>query len=179
MLSLSAHPARLAALAAGAKTYKSSVPCRNGHSGTRYVRDSRCVDCRHAARAKWDANNPGWRAAYSARWKAANPDKVRASSKKSNDKWPLHSPERRKAITLRASRKRQGLPEPTRAVGFNCECCGIARSALVRELHLDHDHATGAFRGWLCSRCNVGIGMLGDDIAGLKRAIAYLERVPS
>ena len=40
----------------------------------------------------------------------------------------------------------------------------------------DHDHRTGTFRGWLCSTCNRGLGMLGDDIPGLLRALAYLER---
>jgi hypothetical protein len=43
-------------------------------------------------------------------------------------------------------------------------------------LHLDHCHVTGSFRGWLCGKCNTGLGMLGDNIAGLKAAIAYLER---
>jgi hypothetical protein len=41
---------------------------------------------------------------------------------------------------------------------------------------LDHCHVTGQFRGWLCCECNVGIGMIGDDIAGVRRAIAYLEQ---
>jgi hypothetical protein len=39
---------------------------------------------------------------------------------------------------------------------------------------LDHDRVTGKFRGWLCQECNSGLGKLGDDIAGLRRAIAYL-----
>lgn len=170
-------PGRQEALLSGLKTYESHVKCKNGHSGLRYTRDDRCVECRNAAREKWEAKNPEWRKNNTAKWRAANQDKVRASSKKSNDKWPLHNPERRKAITLKASRTRQGLPEPTRPVGLNCECCGTPRSALKRELHLDHNHETGAFRGWLCGRCNVGIGMLGDNVAGLQRAIAYLERV--
>ena len=40
----------------------------------------------------------------------------------------------------------------------------------------DHDHRTRDFRGWLCPTCNLGLGKLGDDIAGLRRALAYLER---
>ena len=38
----------------------------------------------------------------------------------------------------------------------------------------DHDHRTGNFRGWLCSPCNRALGMLGDDIPGILRALAYL-----
>lgn len=40
----------------------------------------------------------------------------------------------------------------------------------------DHCHSTGLFRGWLCRRCNVGIGFLGDDIQGILEAAAYLEK---
>ena len=43
------------------------------------------------------------------------------------------------------------------------------------KLHLDHDHETGAFRGWLCLKCNMGIGQLGDTREGLQTAIAYLN----
>ena len=43
-------------------------------------------------------------------------------------------------------------------------------------MHLDHCHITGKFRGWLCGKCNMGIGALGDSIQGLQRAIEYLKR---
>jgi hypothetical protein len=39
----------------------------------------------------------------------------------------------------------------------------------------DHCHATGLFRGWLCSQCNAGIGLLRDDPSTLRRAADYLE----
>jgi hypothetical protein len=55
-----------------------------------------------------------------------------------------------------------------------CPCCGKTGR---KKMCLDHDHATGAIRGVICSACNSGIGLLGDDLAGLHRAIAYLERV--
>lgn len=43
---------------------------------------------------------------------------------------------------------------------------------------LDHDHASGAFRGVLCSPCNKGIGLLGDNSARLAAAARYLEAPP-
>ncbi len=53
-----------------------------------------------------------------------------------------------------------------------CECCGLEPNVLV----LDHDHNTEMFRGWLCDSCNIGIGKLGDDVAGLEKALNYLKK---
>jgi len=38
----------------------------------------------------------------------------------------------------------------------------------------DHDHATGEFRGWLCHKCNLALGNLGDCVERLLRAADYL-----
>jgi hypothetical protein len=70
------------------------------------------------------------------------------------------------------NRRHQGLPEPTRRGTGHCECCGKTPSYI---LNLDHCHATGKFRGWLCTGCNTAIGKLGDNIAGLQRAMDYLN----
>ena len=56
-----------------------------------------------------------------------------------------------------------------------CDCCGVVPTK-DNPLHLDHDHQTGKFRGWLCGRCNRSIGQLGDSVEGLMRAIHYLQR---
>ena len=57
-----------------------------------------------------------------------------------------------------------------------CGVCGAARSANGKRLAIDHDHATGLFRGVLCSDCNLSIGKLGDTAPLVARAVAYLER---
>jgi len=41
--------------------------------------------------------------------------------------------------------------------------------------NLDHDHETNMFRGWLCGRCNSGLGWLGDSVSTLKRGVKYLQ----
>ena len=53
-----------------------------------------------------------------------------------------------------------------------CHCCGRKGDSL----HFDHDHKTQKYRGFLCHFCNTGIGKLGDDIDGLKKALRYLEK---
>jgi hypothetical protein len=71
-------------------------------------------------------------------------------------------------------------PPPT---DDRCDCCqeiqepsqGPKRRR-VEVLELDHDHFTGAFRGWLCSNCNRGIGLLRDTEDGVQKALDYLTK---
>ena len=53
----------------------------------------------------------------------------------------------------------------------NCQLCG--RDG--RQLVLDHCHESGEFRGFICSPCNRGLGLLGDDVDGLLQALLYLK----
>jgi Recombination endonuclease VII len=66
------------------------------------------------------------------------------------------------------------LPKPTRTKPDRCECCGNLPGA--RSLCLDHCHVSNQFRGWVCHRCNIGIGTLSDSIHGLMNAVRYLQR---
>lgn len=60
-----------------------------------------------------------------------------------------------------------------------CAICARTPDEVGRSLAVDHDHSTGEIRGLLCSRCNVGIGLLGDSIGGVMRAVSYLRRQSS
>jgi len=62
--------------------------------------------------------------------------------------------------------KKEAYPRPK-----YCECCGTETDKLV----YDHDHQTGKFRGYLCRKCNLAIGHIGDDIESLSRALNYLK----
>lgn len=68
--------------------------------------------------------------------------------------------------------KRKTAPRP---IPDQCEICGKDKKLFAKGLHYDHCHRTGKFRGWICFKCNVALGMVGDDIEILKKLIIYLK----
>lgn len=93
----------------------------------------------------------------------------------------------RRLISSRESRQRQD-PERQRQWKYkrllngatlprerpqHCELCGGQDCGKV--LHFDHDHITGAFRGWLCSTCNMALGLMQDNPLLLERAADYIR----
>ncbi len=69
--------------------------------------------------------------------------------------------------------RRKGQPQPLWPVTERCELCGNAQTHKI--LCLDHCHATGRFRGWLCDPCNTALGLFRDNPVLLRRAAYYLE----
>ncbi len=60
------------------------------------------------------------------------------------------------------------------AQGQKCGICGT-RDSGKNHWHVDHDHATGQFRGVLCTHCN-GIVTEHGTKETLLKAISYLEQ---
>jgi len=59
--------------------------------------------------------------------------------------------------------------------GGQCKICEKTKpGGFARRWHIDHDHKTGAIRGLLCARCNMALGLFGDDIFILQKAVQYL-----
>lgn len=46
----------------------------------------------------------------------------------------------------------------------------------TKNMHVDHNHATGQVRQLLCNKCNSAIGYLNENVSVLARAIDYLNR---
>lgn len=126
--------------------------------------------------------SPVDRADAQRRYRKAHPEKMRAARRR----FQVQNPESVKASQKRYREKNRekmrtrdrlwaGLPEPTRPAPKGCEKCSRLFAELRTGPCLDHDHKTGKFRGWLCVRCNIGIGALGDDTEGLCEALRYLQ----
>ena len=83
----------------------------------------------------------------------------------------------KKAIPAKLSREYEAKhPRPKIGEEFYCQVCD--RTIVVqrnRDVNLDHNHETGDIRGWICNRCNTGIGNLRDSVSILRRAIKWIK----
>lgn len=108
-----------------------------------------------------------------------------------------HDPERKRAYQRAYYKQRRDMfleAQLKRAYGITradydkmfaqqngrCAICGSTghKGKRTAKLYVDHDHATGRVRGLLCHKCNGGLGALGDNEEGLRRALAYVTAWP-
>lgn len=117
---------------------------------------------------------------WAAKDRAANREKRLEASRRNVDqrkRWAaadrLRDPEKHR----RKNRRQNGVPEPTRPRPERCELCGERPNECGNgaTLHVDHCHTTGVFRGWLCRRCNVALGLLRDSADLCISAANYLN----
>lgn len=53
--------------------------------------------------------------------------------------------------------------------------CAICHAFFGLELQVDHDHNTKAIRGLLCHKCNKGLGIFGESVELLSKALEYVK----
>lgn len=91
----------------------------------------------------------------------------RVAEQRSDGQIILNKAIREAALTILAGRARPNI----------CEVCAeISQDS--GPIHFDHDHKTGAFRGWLCVRCNHALGKVQDSPSLLRKLANYLENPP-
>ena len=92
----------------------------------------------------------------------------------------VDNPERTAVVDRKRRLARYGLsPEQYDELlvlqDYGCAICeGINVDG--RDLHVDHDHVSGAIRGLLCFRCNATLGQVEDNPVLLHKLADYLER---
>ena len=72
--------------------------------------------------------------------------------------------------SMRTLRKYAPRPIPEQ-----CEICGAFGKDFKKGLNYEHNHNTGKFRGWVCTRCNTVMGMVKDNTETLFKIIKYLK----
>ena len=110
-------------------------------------------------------------------WRKAHPEWVADANKRRKE--DPYCRERDKRTKRKGVLRKRGLTEESLKdlYAFQNNCCAICGRpfAAVGAVHIDHDHHSGRTRGLLCSRCNNGIGMLGESVDALQKAIDYLQ----
>jgi len=188
------------AISLGFQYYLSGSACKHGHTPTiRYTKSGTCVTCVRSRNARKtgtslkEVNSRGLanmeRAIASKDFKPqyvpTKPCKhghyLRWTASNNCVKCDNELKERRKLkIKLKRIEKEYGLSAHqyyalVNSRNSSCEICGTCYEDSF-SLHIDHCHNTGMVRGLLCSKCNQGIGLLGDSVDSLKKAIEYLSK---
>jgi hypothetical protein len=157
------------------KPLTSFVPYNNGYgAGHR----SSCKNCRNSS-------TRGTRAEASAKYYAANAQKIRDKNKKYyalNQERLVESSnqyykDNKEIVGLRAAAKRYNISieKAKEMKAAPCAICGADGSLFQNSMHIDHCHRTGKVRGTLCHHCNLTLGFLKDDVSTLDKIKDYLN----
>jgi hypothetical protein len=128
---------------------------------------------------------------YKAGWKHTEETRKKLSEAKK-----LNNPMWRKEVRDKMIKTKQGVPNPKikgdkngnwndnkltslqkleiiagRKRPERCELCNA-----LRKIVFDHNHKTGKFRGWLCYKCNLALGMTNESIEILTLIIKYIQK---
>lgn len=117
--------------------------------------------------------------------RAANPEAYRDAVRR----YRAQEPERHRLYAVRKHLATMGLTveeydDLLASQGGRCAICRCGEPGGKGRWHVDHDHqccgrkraCKKCIRGLLCTRCNVGLGYLGDNAATLLVAADYLIR---
>lgn len=113
--------------------------------------------------------------------RAADPEAARARERELYQKWKQTRPEGwRRAVRNGRLKETYGitiddLDRMIEECKATCQICSEVQLDPYK-MHVDHCHTTGAIRGLICGKCNVGIGMFRDNPEYLIRAAEYLTR---
>lgn len=130
----------------GEKFFTTDKPCFRNHKSKRYVSTGSCVDCQVFRNI------------------IAHKERLRPKDYNKALKLKVYG------LTV------QAFDKMLEDQNNKCAVCGnLFTDKGNRYACVDHCHDTGKVRGLLCVKCNSGIGLLGDSIKMLEKAIQYLH----
>jgi hypothetical protein len=134
------------------------LECFNKHNTGKYGRNSICKACESKRVVAWQQ---------------ANPDKVRARSKRFAAQPRVKEYRRDWAL-----KNKYGIDAGTydAMLAEQSGVCAVCKMESDKPLSVDHDHVTGKVRGLLCNNCNMAIGLLADDEQRLRSAADYVAK---
>ena len=98
---------------------------------------------------------------FNSKWRTENEDAWKQINRKSQERWRLKNVYRISEDELKILKDRSD---------GQCEICKVREADCI-----DHCHRLGIVRGLLCDKCNLAIGLIGENIATLNNAIEYLN----
>jgi hypothetical protein len=169
---------------------------RSGVAVTRLNRQ--CKSCLCDKQQKWLSSNPEKKQQNLDRMKVkyhANPE-VAEKARRNTREWRRRHPDMkayykkchakadRFVVALQTSEhhaKKYGYARCNATIDVirnaytgRCAICGVPDVECTGKFHMDHNHETGEFRGWLCGNCNKGLGFFRDSEELLIDALHYV-----
>lgn len=128
-------------------------------------KQSRCKACMISAALKWGRDN-----------REAKNRNARASIKRTvKSRWAKNI-SKKFNLSVKDYEKMLTLQNNACAICAKPEKSILKSVRRVKQLAVDHCHASGRIRGLLCAKCNTFLGLANDDPAVLHSAIEYLGR---
>lgn len=126
---------------------------------------------------KWRAANPDGNKRHAATYRQKNRERLRekqaayAAANRDKEiarasKWQTENAEKIRERVADAQERKAGRPRP--------DVCEVCEEKSDRKLAFDHCHTNGHFRGWLCHRCNLALGLMRDSPTLLQKLSDYV-----
>lgn len=111
---------------------------------------------------------------YHKNWEIKNKESIKKYRKEHNSKPEVKRYKKEKNLKDRYNLTLNQYQKTLEEQNSKCAICNKSINGV--NIHTDHCHKTGKFRGLLCRKCNNGLGLFGDNKFLLENAIKYLEK---
>jgi hypothetical protein len=153
--------------------YDADPETARAHGRKQYVKH---LDANRARASKYATAHPEERARLQKRLLASySPERLETIRRRMLIAYRKHKLKKAYGLTPEV------LQHMLETIDYRCQICGKSlRGARKQDrVHIDHDHASGKFRGLLCVNCNILLGAANDGVSALGGCITYLRDAAS